>query len=681
MKLAELQIDRFGVWQKLTLPLNENGLSVLYGPNGTGKSTLLEFVRGVLFGYSPESLKKLSAEATAAGTVWLSTHDELLAVSRRADLEHHLDAVEIEGAASGDVSGTQRLRELLAEVSPELWDGVFCVGLNEIQELSALSGERVSAQIYDAAQGPDGRRILSAVELSRIDRSRMGQRGRLEADVKSLLAERRQTIERLRIIDSEIRPERFAERDRLQSRVADLEAEVAILRRRHRSQELRNQLWGPLELVRQRRRELDAFSPVAKFPDRGLERLREIDLRTQRLTAKARRHQARLKQSLGFESRSGLSQAEAAALRGFVAQKEWFAEVARQRAIAAQRFRDHAAELESLRQVYAANWSDEGLRGLDHSAETGAELTQLGAALRSARLRHARLKKISRRLDSRACELREAVEDGRSGLPAESIDAALDSARSKLDVVPQVAALKARESTLRDQLKELTRRPAGDERGQPLPAWLSMAVALFFFLGIVIAGWGFVAGVTTSALAGLIYVFMGLAFGGIAWGLKSQYETDRAHRSGLDVKQRAAVERELHAVRRELQANDAKSDADTDAATASTRAAAAEVTRLSELANRERELQHLEQQQRKLRQRFRAAREELLSARDAWLEKLRNLGLEPTLSVDEVVQGWNGLGQVGRSLAARDEIASRCESLEQLWRAAAADCTRSAPPD
>ncbi|MFN9199340.1 MAG: ATP-binding cassette domain-containing protein, partial [Planctomycetaceae bacterium] len=46
MKLSSIQVDRFGVWRDLDLTIPTGQVAVLSGPNGTGKSTLLEFVRG-----------------------------------------------------------------------------------------------------------------------------------------------------------------------------------------------------------------------------------------------------------------------------------------------------------------------------------------------------------------------------------------------------------------------------------------------------------------------------------------------------------------------------------------------------------------------------------------------------------------------------------------------------------
>ena len=51
MKITGLEVDGFGVWSGLKLdPLSE-GLNVFFGPNEAGKTTLMQFVRSVLYGF------------------------------------------------------------------------------------------------------------------------------------------------------------------------------------------------------------------------------------------------------------------------------------------------------------------------------------------------------------------------------------------------------------------------------------------------------------------------------------------------------------------------------------------------------------------------------------------------------------------------------------------------------
>ena len=51
MKIENIHIDGFGVWNDKTWGPLGPGLNVFHGPNETGKSTLMAFIRAMLFGF------------------------------------------------------------------------------------------------------------------------------------------------------------------------------------------------------------------------------------------------------------------------------------------------------------------------------------------------------------------------------------------------------------------------------------------------------------------------------------------------------------------------------------------------------------------------------------------------------------------------------------------------------
>ena len=66
MRITALEVDGYGVWTGLKFePLSE-GLNVFFGPNEAGKTTLMQFVRSVLYGFSP-SAAAICLRCTAGG--------------------------------------------------------------------------------------------------------------------------------------------------------------------------------------------------------------------------------------------------------------------------------------------------------------------------------------------------------------------------------------------------------------------------------------------------------------------------------------------------------------------------------------------------------------------------------------------------------------------------------------
>ena len=52
MIVKRIEIERFGTLDHIVIDDLDRGVEVLHGTNETGKTTLLEFVRGVFFGFS-----------------------------------------------------------------------------------------------------------------------------------------------------------------------------------------------------------------------------------------------------------------------------------------------------------------------------------------------------------------------------------------------------------------------------------------------------------------------------------------------------------------------------------------------------------------------------------------------------------------------------------------------------
>ncbi|MDO5580012.1 MAG: AAA family ATPase [Planctomycetia bacterium] len=58
MRITSLDIEQFGIWDRLSLPKVSRGLNVFYGPNEAGKTTLMQFIRSGLYGCANEERAK-----------------------------------------------------------------------------------------------------------------------------------------------------------------------------------------------------------------------------------------------------------------------------------------------------------------------------------------------------------------------------------------------------------------------------------------------------------------------------------------------------------------------------------------------------------------------------------------------------------------------------------------------
>lgn len=168
MRLEKLQVNGFGRLHGLQVDL-EGPVTVLYGPNEAGKSTLLGFVRAMLFGIPSRTYAAERYEPARGGA-----HGGALAIAGddgvRWLIERHAQQTE-GGAPPGgrgerlritrtgpdgqlrDATQEELQRELLGGMSKGMFRQLFAVTLTELQEVSALQSEEMSRFLFHAGIG------------------------------------------------------------------------------------------------------------------------------------------------------------------------------------------------------------------------------------------------------------------------------------------------------------------------------------------------------------------------------------------------------------------------------------------------------------------------------------------------------------------------------------------------
>ena len=155
MRVRDLRIDGFGRFANLKLGPFDHPVTVFYGPNEAGKSTLLAFIRRVLFGF-PDRRRRLNPYPPLAGgrhggsITIVSDVGEIVVIRRFAGT--HGGTVTLT-AESGKPLLDQELPRLLGHHSNDVFRNVFSFTLNELHDKALLNDESVNSQIYSAGMG------------------------------------------------------------------------------------------------------------------------------------------------------------------------------------------------------------------------------------------------------------------------------------------------------------------------------------------------------------------------------------------------------------------------------------------------------------------------------------------------------------------------------------------------
>ena len=167
MKLLALEVEGFGAWSGLKLQRMSEGLNVVYGPNEAGKSTLLQFIRSMFYGFSPERRRYVPPLHGGRPGGWLevSATGGQFQIARHASADGNprLDETLIT-AADGGGHHEQVVKTLLANIDEATFNNVFAVSLSEMQELATLGDTQAADLLYNITAGLDR---VSLVEVAR----------------------------------------------------------------------------------------------------------------------------------------------------------------------------------------------------------------------------------------------------------------------------------------------------------------------------------------------------------------------------------------------------------------------------------------------------------------------------------------------------------------------------------
>ncbi len=154
MKIRELYIDGFGHFHDRHLGPFLSPIVVLHGPNEAGKTTLLAFIRTILFGFPTRNRDK-HYPPLASGR-----HGGRLTVIDDAGKEYVIERFAgVRGGPvhirddSGSPQGEAVFTKMLGNDSQDIFTNVFAFSFEELQTGDLLEDAHINGQIYSAGLG------------------------------------------------------------------------------------------------------------------------------------------------------------------------------------------------------------------------------------------------------------------------------------------------------------------------------------------------------------------------------------------------------------------------------------------------------------------------------------------------------------------------------------------------
>ena len=171
MKIIELYVAEFGCMKDRKFTL-DSGLNVIFGSNESGKSTLMLFIKFMLYGLpgrrSADRERALSRDGRrAAGTMLAEHGGKRYLVERRATASARGETVKVTDLGTGETLGSEPW-EILVGVPLEAYESSCCISQMKASEISrAGAASAIDNMLASADESVDAERVLSRLDAVR----------------------------------------------------------------------------------------------------------------------------------------------------------------------------------------------------------------------------------------------------------------------------------------------------------------------------------------------------------------------------------------------------------------------------------------------------------------------------------------------------------------------------------
>jgi uncharacterized protein YhaN len=568
VRLTGFHIDGFGVFSDQGLPDLAPGLTAFLGANEAGKSTLLAFLRAMLYGFERADSLLPRYEGISAGI-----HGGRLELVTRGGVRYRLDRhagrrTKVAGetkltSPEGTVFDPGHLTSLLGGTSREAYYSICAFSLTELQALESLASEQVRGRIWTAGVGAGDISLADVERQLRAERDKLYKPKGQDWPVNNLLR-------RLRELRKALREARDSldVYDREKQGLESLEREAATLaeeadgrRRRLARLEQYQKAWEVWGRLRADREERALLPTVSQFPTDGVRRLEQLRDDLRRLTEEAGgiadRIEAARKEREGLpvdQALIGLREPIVALGRGEQDLRKCLRDLPSVEAQA----RTEQAHLEDQLRDLGPDWDEQRLRTIDVSKGVVDAALQLGDSLRRAEERVTASERDATATGRAADTAQITFDEERAalaGLPATPVaDAeelrrragALGGARQALvDLQNARAELQHQEERRADlEQRRASASVVATAFGQQLPVWVRVLLGLL--LGGVVAG-------LTRTVPGVVggVVVAAAVIAALLWSGRQANRLRRAARERAEA-QRAEIEQTLAQLERAL---------------------------------------------------------------------------------------------------------------------------------
>ncbi len=307
MKIKDIQIDGFGVWTGLSVDSLSEGMTLFYGPNEAGKTTLMQFLRAMLYGFTPERRARYLPPihgGTPGGAIRVTGPGGGYEIRRHSQLTDSDTTGRLAVTGTDGLSqGQHRLSMLLGQIDEPIFTNVFAIGIRELQELSTLDDTSAADELYKLSSGLDRVSLVDVLRSLRAGRTELiGKDAPSQSEEEAaanhltgLLSRREKLRDEIQRLTGQTRRwSEMATQRRTQSQeIESLRGRMVAWEREARCVEIATSVHEPWQKRAELTAEIDAIEGEAHLPDDAPSQLVQIEALIEERKAKIEEIRAR----------------------------------------------------------------------------------------------------------------------------------------------------------------------------------------------------------------------------------------------------------------------------------------------------------------------------------------------------------------------------------------------------
>ncbi len=411
MRILGFHIDGFGVFHEVSLQDLPKGLALFVGRNESGKTTLMEFIRTVLFGFSRRG--NSNDYPPLAGGRHGGTLHVLMQDGRQFTIDRTGHSVTL-AEDGGPADRSEPSERLLSGLDRQTFERVFAIGLDDLRGLDVLSQERVRTRLFAAGAGLGAASVPRAMETLDTEMNNLlSQRGRQQRINKLTrsLDEARSNILRVQGRASEY-AECHEKRRKLKEEIEKAQVESENIRQRlRRIDQLTKarERWVPLCTARENAAKV---ASGRTYPTNGLERFETLKRSIEEIGQDKKRYEhdaERLEKQLTDLTVNEALTHHAEAIEALVGERQKLIAALDEHPTLERKMLEAGREFKRRLRELGAHWSSERLAEVDTSVQVREHVQDFERRLAGAERKHEEAQAYGRTVQDAQTEAKQSA--------------------------------------------------------------------------------------------------------------------------------------------------------------------------------------------------------------------------------------------------------------------------------